>query len=168
MRLDGHIYEMIKKKRATGGCFLIHRFFINYNNACLSKDEFLSKSFLNNFYVGEREFKGETYIDADVYIIDSSSNLYTKGNAGYVGNFIADTTMFDDNAIIQAALHDSIEYLVYMSFNLLYTIGIKGENVFVFDEDYITQTVSVYRLEDFIDCCWDKFLGRNEECPELK
>ena len=158
---------MLKKKYPDSAYILVHQYYIFGNPVCLRKKEFQTKSFFNDLYIDERTFKRKTYIDAQVFVIDSINRSYAKGNAFRIGNFSPDTVLFSDYAIIQAALHDSIDYIVHFFF-LKFTFGIKGNDVLVFKNDYATKTVFIYRLEDFIECCWSEFLGQNEECPMLK
>ena len=159
----------IRKLLARSNCFeniseleMLHIVFMEYEGDFLKKN-FTEKSFLKklkpSFFIQTSFFKKKQYLQTDTYIYNKKSKILiaiSDGRQIFCLQNYADSAFATEKLILNKALEKEIDFIFYINktpVNTFFTI--KDKTIFVFETNY--SKVNIHTLEQFVNCCWDKF-----------
>ena len=164
-KLESRIKKIIKKDKLNTYPKNLRFFYIIkvYYNGNASESDFITKSFLNRLYYEFFVINKISFIQSYVFISDENGDLISMTDGKYIvslkyNNLFNKELYFKGEAVIKAYLERKIDYAFFINnTNIKYTFGLnrKNNNVVVIVSN--EKDFKYLNLNEFIQCCWDKF-----------
>ena len=164
---DKKIYELLKKDawlKEFHRFQLFHVFWLEYKGE-FKKEDFIDHTFLNKlvptYYTKNSLFRKKTYLNSEVYIGDSTGNLIAETEGGFIQSAVEYKVPYDQSDIKLFDMFYKKEldfvFYIYGTYGNI-SVGVKSKDIYILDDT--NDGLKVYPLEEFVDCCWEKFYHR--------
>jgi len=129
------------------------------------KEDFIDHTFLNKlvptYYTKNSLFRKKTYLNSEVYIGDSTGNLIARSDGRFITSAIRNKKPYGQSYVklFDMFYKKELDFVfhIYGTF-INFNVGVKGKDIYILDDT--NDGLKVYSIEEFVDCCWEKFYHR--------
>ena len=160
--LENRITDLIKKNPKIAniqGLKQYHILLLSPKYGNFNKENYLDYSFLYQLSYGYYSLFGkQKYIVTETLVTDSIGNLIATGDAILV--HVAPVFAKSDMEVSRMFFNKEFDFVFCLAspHSMGYMVGIKDNNLYALEDT--KEGIKIYTWEEFIECCFDKWINR--------